>query len=74
MCENFNFRNKISEGMRIKASYFTCVCGSMRVCTETGAQKYCSPDGTQALSQNYDLFGIYAHSCCRNLNAGNIAS
>lgn len=38
MCEYFYFRNKITEGMRIKASYLSRVCvqAYVCVCTEDG--------------------------------------
>lgn len=41
------------------------------VCTEK-MEKYLSPDGTQTLTLNYDLFRGCAFICCRNVNVGNI--
>lgn len=69
MCEYFYVRNKLTEGMRIKASYLsweyvpTCACAQKM-------EKHFNPDDT--LTQSYDLLRGCARICCQNANAGNI--
>lgn len=47
MCEYFYFRNKITEGMRIKASYLSRVCVQAYVCVcAEKMEKHINPDGT----------------------------